>query len=112
MNSGIADADRIDLAKNALPRRDLLDPKGYVIFNSVQTTRGCPFNCNFCSVTTMSGVKYRFRPVQKVVEEVRTLDSRFIYFVDDNIIGVPRRAKELFKALLPLKLGWASQVTI
>jgi radical SAM superfamily enzyme YgiQ (UPF0313 family) len=63
-------------------------------------------------VTTMSGVRYRFRPVEKVAEEVRRLDSRFIYFVDDNIIGVPRRAKELFRAFLPLKLGWASQVTI
>jgi radical SAM superfamily enzyme YgiQ (UPF0313 family) len=106
------DPEPVDLAQVALPRRDLLDPKGYVIFNSVQTTRGCPFNCNFCSVTTMSGVKYRFRPVEKVIEEVRALDSRFIYFVDDNIIGVPRRAKELFKAFLPLKLEWASQVTI
>jgi radical SAM superfamily enzyme YgiQ (UPF0313 family) len=60
----------------------------------------------------MSGVKYRFRPVEKVVQELQTLDSRFIYFVDDNIIGVPRRAKDLFKAFLPLKLHWASQVTI
>jgi radical SAM superfamily enzyme YgiQ (UPF0313 family) len=106
------DAEPVDLAKVVLPRRELLDPKGYVIFNSVQTTRGYPFNCNFCSVTTVSGVKYRFRPVQNVVEELSSLDSRFIYFVDDNIIGVPRRAKELFRALLPLKLGWASQVTI
>ena len=60
----------------------------------------------------MSGVKYRFRPVEKILEELRALDNRFIYFVDDNIIGVPRRAKDLFKALTPLKLGWASQVTI
>lgn len=106
------DPEPVDLAHVALPRRDLLDPKGYVIFNSVQTTRGCPFNCNFCSVTTMSGVKYRFRPVENILAELRALDSRFIYFVDDNIIGVPRRAKELFKAFLPLKLQWASQVTI
>jgi radical SAM superfamily enzyme YgiQ (UPF0313 family) len=112
MKARYHDSEPVDLAKIALPRRDLLDPKGYVIFNSVQTTRGCPFNCNFCSVTTMSGVKYRFRPVERVVEEVRSLDSRFIYFVDDNIIGVPRRAKELFKAFRPMKLGWASQVTI
>jgi radical SAM superfamily enzyme YgiQ (UPF0313 family) len=112
MKSRYHDPEPIDLARITLPRRDLLDPKGYVIFNSVQTTRGCPFNCNFCSVTTMSGVKYRFRPVQQVIEEVRALDNRFIYFVDDNIIGVPRRAKELFKAFIPLKLGWASQVTI
>jgi len=112
MKSRYYDSEAVDLATVALPRRDLLDRKGYVIFNSVQTTRGCPFNCSFCSVTTMSGVKYRFRPVERVVEEIRALDNRFIYFIDDNIIGVPRRSKELFRALLPLKLGWASQVTI
>jgi radical SAM superfamily enzyme YgiQ (UPF0313 family) len=112
MKSRYHDPAPIDLAKIALPRRDLLDPKGYVIFNSVQTTRGCPFNCNFCSVTTMSGVRYRFRPVENVIEELQALDGRFIYFVDDNIIGVPRRAKALFKAFRPLNLGWASQVTI
>ena len=60
----------------------------------------------------MSGLKYRFRPVEKVVEEVKALDGRFIYFVDDNIIDTPRRAKELFKSLRPLNLLWASQVTI
>jgi radical SAM superfamily enzyme YgiQ (UPF0313 family) len=112
MKSRYYDSEAVDLATIALPRRDLLDRKGYVIFNSVQTTRGCPFDCSFCSVTTMSGFKYRFRPVEKVVEEIRALENRFIYFIDDNIVGVPRRAKELFKALLPLKLGWASQVTI
>jgi radical SAM superfamily enzyme YgiQ (UPF0313 family) len=112
MKSRYHDPDPIDLARVAAPRRDLLDPRGYVIFNSVQTTRGCPFNCNFCSVTTMSGVKYRFRPVDKIVEELRALNHRFIYFVDDNIIGVPKRAKELFSALAPLNLVWASQVTI
>jgi radical SAM superfamily enzyme YgiQ (UPF0313 family) len=78
----------------------------------VQTTRGCPFNCSFCSVTAMSGAKYRFRPVEHVVAELRTLGGRFIYFVDDNIIGNPQWAKALFKAFLPLKLGWASQVTV
>ena len=46
------------------------------------------------------------------MKKSKALDNRFIYFVDDNIIGVPRRAKELFKAFTPLKLGWASQVTI
>jgi radical SAM superfamily enzyme YgiQ (UPF0313 family) len=60
----------------------------------------------------MSGTKYRFRPVEKVLQEVRGLKGRTVYFVDDNIIGIPRRAKELFKALTPLKRRWASQVTI
>ncbi len=106
------DPEPVDLADVVIPRRDLLDPSGYICFNSVQTTRGCPFDCNFCSVTTMSGVKYRFRPVEKVIEELRAIDARSIYFVDDNIIGNPKKAKELFKALAPLKRKWASQVTI
>ena len=106
------DPEPVDLANLVIPRRDLLNPKGYLCFNSVQTTRGCPFDCNFCSVTTMSGVKYRFRPAEKVIEELRTVDGRSIYFVDDNIIGNPKRAKEFFKLLAPLKRKWASQVTI
>ena len=106
------DPEPVDLADVVIPRRDLLDPSGYLCFNSVQTTRGCPFDCNFCSVTTMSGVKYRFRPVEKVVEELRAIDARSIYFVDDNIIGNPKKAKLLFKAMAPLKRKWASQVTI
>lgn len=112
MQSTYHDPEAVDLAKIPLPRRDLLDPSGYVAFNSVQTTRGCPFNCNFCSVTTMSGVRYRFRPAENVVEEVRSLNGRTIYFVDDNIIGNPERAKDLFRALAPLQQRWASQVTI
>jgi radical SAM superfamily enzyme YgiQ (UPF0313 family) len=106
------DPEPVDLANLVIPRRDLLNPKGYLCFNSVQTTRGCPFDCNFCSVTTMSGVKYRFRPAEKVIEELQTVDGRSIYFVDDNIIGNPKRAKEFFRALAPLKRKWASQVTI
>ncbi len=112
MKSRYRDATAFDLAEIPIPRRDLLDPKGYVAFNSVETTRGCPFNCSFCSVTKMSGIKYRFRPLEKVIEEVRSLNGRTVYFVDDNIIGDPRRAKELFKALTPLNRRWASQVTV
>ena len=112
MKSRYHDPVAVDLAQLVIPRRDLLDPSGYVAFNSVQTTRGCPFDCNFCSVTTMSGVKYRFRPKEKVVEEVRSLDGHSVYFVDDNIIGNPKKAKELFRALMPVQRKWASQVTI
>jgi len=112
MQARYQDTTAVDLSEVAIPRRDLLDPRGYVAFNSVETTRGCPFNCNFCSVTSMSGDKYRFRPVEKVIQEVSSLDGRTVYFVDDNIIGSPRRAKELFKALTPLNRRWASQVTI
>ena len=84
LRSSYRDSAAVDLAEIPIPRRDLLDPRGYVAFNSVETTRGCPFNCNFCSVTRMSGIKYRFRPIAKVIEEVRGLSGRTVYFVDEQ----------------------------
>lgn len=97
-----------DMKKMPLPRRDLLRAERYVATNVVQTARGCPHNCSFCSVTPVFGRKYRFRPVPEVVEEVRTLKG-WIGFVDDNICGHPKRGKELFEALIPLKIKWVGQ---
>ena len=91
-----------------LPRRDLLRGDRYLTLNNVQTARGCPNGCSFCSVTAISGSRYRFRPIPEVVEEVKSLRG-WIGFVDDNIVGYPRRAKELFEALIPLKIKWVGQ---
>jgi radical SAM superfamily enzyme YgiQ (UPF0313 family) len=79
--------------------------------NVVQTARGCPNACTFCSVSTVAGKHYRFRPVCEVVEEVRTLKG-WVGFVDDNITGNPTRAKELFEALIPLKIRWVGQADL
>jgi radical SAM superfamily enzyme YgiQ (UPF0313 family) len=105
-----------DLKSMPIPRRDLLHAGQYFTFNVMQTSRGCPFQCSFCSVSTFSGKKYRCRPTEEVVEEVKYLQSlgngRFMLFLDDNIVGNYRRAKELFAALIPLKIFWASQATL
>jgi radical SAM superfamily enzyme YgiQ (UPF0313 family) len=92
------------------PRRDLLKPGGYVL-HTVQSSRGCPYDCNFCSVSTTLGRAFRYRPVEEVVEEIRALPSRYFFFIDDNICGSRRKARELFRALIPLKLGWSGQAT-
>lgn len=94
------------------PRRDLLDPKKYAVFWTVQTTRGCPYNCDFCSVTRFFGRTYRTRPIRDVIREIEKMDSKFLIFVDDNILGDPRYARELFKELIPLKKLWLSQGSI
>jgi len=94
------------------PRRDLLKIKSYNVGNTVQTTRGCPFSCEFCSVTDFFGRSYRQRPVDDVIKEVEAIDSRFIAFVDDNIAGNPKYAKELFRRLTPLKKKWGSQASL
>ncbi len=99
------------------PARNDLLRSGYA-FGSIQTTRGCPLNCSFCSVPAFSGHRYRQRPVEKVVEEFRTIREKRVLVVDDNLIGTSARhiarAKDLFRAIIRAKLGkkWICQVTI
>jgi len=102
-NFGLADLEGLPL-----PRRDLLRGERYITINVVQTARGCPNGCTFCSVSSVFGRRYRFRPIAEVVEEVRSLRG-WIGFVDDNIVGHSRRARELFEALIPLKIRWVGQ---
>jgi len=94
------------------PRLDLLRKDAYMTVNCVQTTRGCPHQCDFCHVTHFFGKTYRCRPVEEVVEEVERLDGEFVVFIDDNIAGNRRYAKELFTQLKPLKKKWASQASM
>lgn len=96
-----------------IPRRDLYSKNRYLIPNTISTTRGCPFNCSFCSVSLFAGRTYRTRPIDEVIREVETLDrKKMTMFVDDNIVGKPEYAKELFRALKPYKLKWVSQSSV
>ena len=94
------------------PRLDLLRKDAYMTVNCVQTTRGCPHQCDFCHVTHFFGKTYRCRPAEDVVEEVKRLKGDFIVFIDDNIAGNRRYAKDLFTRLKPLKKKWASQASL
>jgi radical SAM superfamily enzyme YgiQ (UPF0313 family) len=97
-------------------RHDLLP--GRYAFGSIQTTRGCPLNCSFCSVTTFNGAQYRQRPVADVVREFQSIPEKRVLIVDDNLIGTRpehiARAKELFRALASANLHkqWIAQATI
>ena len=86
--------------------------KKYLPVGMVETTRGCPFSCNFCSVTTFFGRGFRHRPPQEVVAEIEGLDKKFVFLVDDNIVADKEAAKELFRALMPLKIRWISQASL
>ncbi|MDN5346801.1 MAG: hypothetical protein PWP65_365 [Clostridia bacterium] len=104
--------ERPSLKNLPQPRRELLKRERYLVPDTVQTTRGCPFACHFCTVTQFFGHTYRLRPVEEVVEEVASLEGQFIVFIDDNIIGSPIYARRLFKALAPHKIKWFSQASI
>ena len=80
----------------------------------VLTSRGCPFDCSFCSVTGMFGRKYRFRSTENIIEELRLYSGRkaFIFFYDDNFAADPKRTRELCEAMIreKLKITWTTQV--
>jgi len=78
----------------------------------ILTTRGCPYNCIFCSVTNLYGRKIRHIPVKNVVRDIRESGARNFMFLDDNIIGHPKYAKELFQAIKPLKIKWVGQASV
>jgi radical SAM superfamily enzyme YgiQ (UPF0313 family) len=103
--------ERTDLSLLPLPQRALLPPKGYFFENTIQTTRGCPFDCEFCSVTAIYGGTYRTRPIAAVEQEIKALSRApaYIFFVDDNIVGDMRYARELFTMLSHYRLRWVSQ---
>ena len=105
-----------DLIQSPKPRRDLFHP-GY-IFASVQTTRGCPMNCDFCSVTAFNGSQYRYRPIDEVISEMKEIPQKNIFILDDNIVGNNSRAQsraiELFKAMIShgINKDWIGQASL
>jgi radical SAM superfamily enzyme YgiQ (UPF0313 family) len=100
------------MEKMKIPRRELLNESMYTCYNTLQATRGCPYNCDYCAVTGVFGRQFRTRPVAEVLDEIRAFDSRDFLFADDNICGQPDYAKELFRALIPLKKKWGGQTSI
>jgi radical SAM superfamily enzyme YgiQ (UPF0313 family) len=110
-NGGLAEIKNVPLA-----RHDLLDT-GYA-FGAIQTTRGCPLNCSFCSVTAFNGARYRQRPITDVVREFQSIREKRVLVVDDNLIGTSSehiaRAKDMFRAMAQAKLRkeWVAQATI
>lgn len=112
----VYDGSLIDMEHVPAARHDLMSD-AYAL-GVIQTTRGCPLNCSFCSVTRFNGTRYRQRPIPDVVEEFRSIREKRVLIVDDNIIGTRRehiaRAKDLFRAMADADLGkkWIAQTTI
>lgn len=99
-----------------IARHDLLSTGYY--FGSIQTARGCPLNCSFCSVTRFSGRALRRRPIDEIIEEFKQIRESHVFVVDDNLIGTRKDqiagTKELFRAMIRAELGkkWIAQATI
>ena len=115
--SGKYEGSRVDLANYPVkPRRSLLHPD--YIFHSIQTSRGCPFNCNFCTVSKYLGKEFRQRSVDDVLDELAEIEGQYIFFLDDNLIGYSaesrQRAIEIFKGMIARGMNkrWLMQTSI
>ena len=99
---------------------ELYRDKGYLPVHFVETTRGCPHNCEFCSVTSSFGGRFRNRPVDEVESEIRNLRpfegrltlKNVVFFADDNIISSRKHAKELLTRIVPYNLKWLGQTSV
>ena len=85
------------------PRRDILQ-NPYYQWGSIQTSRGCPMNCSFCSVTAFNGRRFRRRPLDSVIEELKQIPQKRVMLVDDNIIGFGKQDIEWAYAFFSLIL--------
>jgi len=105
-----------DMQTLRIPRYDLVDRSHYISPPSVksnlipiQTARGCPFNCDFCSVVRFMGRSFRMKPIAHVIKEIEECGSDYLFFSDDNLIGNIAHAKAFFEAITPLKVKWMGQ---
>ncbi|HEY1170485.1 MAG TPA: radical SAM protein [Verrucomicrobiae bacterium] len=105
-------APGLNLADRPFARRELLPGDSYLTNSVFEATRGCIHNCDFCVVPTAWGRKPYQKPVEQVIADIRQLGQRKLIFVDLNIIADRDYAKELFTALIPLKVQWYGLATV
>jgi len=103
-----------DLSIERTVSKSALDIKSYFTTNVVQTTRGCPYSCDFCNVHVMNGHRLRHRSIPAVLREVETFlkeDKRIFFFLDDTINADEHYADQLFRELESFKIKWVGQAT-
>ena len=96
--------------EGAIPRWDLVDT-AKVMALGVQASRGCPYACDFCLVPNLFGKRQRYRRLENVVAEIKSLPKKQITFVDDNLTADKAYARTLMEELKPLGVSWACQAS-
>lgn len=94
------------------PNREIFGSRDYFKVSCVETGRGCPSSCNFCSIAAATKSKYRTREIGSLVTEIATLKNKNVFFVEDNFVGNMRHAKEFLREIASLKVRWFGQGTL
>lgn len=92
--------------------RSLFRGKRYMPLSLIETGRGCPLKCNFCSISAFYRASYRRRPAEDIVRELAEVENDWIFFVDDNFTGDVDSARELFAAVKPYRKKWVTQTSV
>lgn len=118
LNREVYVSSKPSIEDTPMPRWDLIKKEKYVLRNVIQVSRGCPYNCDFCTVGKVYGHKPRLKPVDKVINEIKYLikdtppQMRSIYFLDDNIGHPASYWKELLRELAPLNVRWLGETSV
>ncbi len=104
-------APGLSLANRPLPRRELNASGPYALAHTIEATRGCIHRCDFCVVPSAWGRPLQ-HPVADVIRDVKQMGAKRLLFLDLNLIADVQYAKELFTALIPLKIQWGGLATV
>jgi len=95
-----------------IPDRTIFKGKGYLPLSLIQYGRGCRFSCSYCITSLYFEKTCFYREVDRVIREIESHPGKLWFFVDDNFVSEKELAKELMKAMIPLKIKWVSQASI
>ncbi|GAI17737.1 unnamed protein product [marine sediment metagenome] len=103
-----------DLSTAPLPKRDSRIDRSVLGIKcpGFYTTKGCPYDCEFCSVSSIYGKKIRTLPISLVIKDIENANSKVFLSLDDNVTANPKYAKSLFKEMAHLNIEWGSQCTV
>jgi len=102
----VADGDLLEIP---WARRDILKGKRYITTQTVQASRGCPYDCAFCTVTPYFGNRYRYRSAEDILAQIRSFDKKLVIFLDDNLLGDPAKARPVLEGMADMGIRWGSQ---
>jgi radical SAM superfamily enzyme YgiQ (UPF0313 family) len=95
------------------PRRDLINTaSGKFGIAPIETGRGCPYKCDFCTVPSSFGTKQRHKSIDLIIKDIENIKERVLFFLDDNITINKKFAKELFERMIPYNKLWVGQASI
>jgi len=102
-----------ELNRYVSPRRDLVKKvAGRFRLAPIETGRGCPYNCDFCTVPNSFGTKQRHKTIDCIIKDIASIEEEILFFLDDNIAINKKFARELFERMIPMKKSWVGQASI